>query len=226
MTFAPSSLDDLKLLMPSVSTYDNQNYSQLPPQDSISEDSIFDSLNYAIPEDQRSVYSDQSDSMPKHDHLILPLFVYDCPLAVLINSYIDKKIQEHFLKDIYEDHTYKTTSNYDDDFMQRKRAAMVHRSPDHKGDDSDTDDINSSVRQHCKTLTLAHSKCFVVSLFKSLRFKIPIHSSDVQSAVDQCEEIVDEIEITEYLRVSIIVSFVYLIYFLLYFYDCRSFVAI
>lgn len=196
--------------MPSYKNHDHPEYIHLPNQDSLSEDSvILGSIHFSIPDsqdDQRSTNSDdQSDNQQKQENIIiLPLFVYDCPLAVLINNYIhtEKGNSEMSKKDVYEDHTYKLTSHFDDDFLQRKKAAMAHRSPEHKCEESEIDDLNSSVRQHCKTLTLVHSKCFVVSLFKSLRFKIPIMNTDVQSAVDQCEEIVDEIDITEYLQVG------------------------
>ncbi|KAJ8945629.1 hypothetical protein NQ314_009160 [Rhamnusium bicolor] len=57
----------------------------------------------------------------------------------------------------------------------------------------------SCVKQHCKTLVLAHSKCFTISLFIALHMGQYVHSHDVQSAMDQCEESVTEIDITEYI---------------------------
>lgn len=56
-----------------------------------------------------------------------------------------------------------------------------------------------SVKQHCKTLVLTHSKCFTISLFAALHLGVYVHSHDVQSAMEECEESVTEIDITEYL---------------------------
>lgn len=55
---------------------------------------------------------------------------------------------------------------------------------------------------HCKALVLAHSKCFVMSLFSALQYGAFVHSSDVQSAMDQCEETVYDVDISYYMQVS------------------------
>lgn len=57
----------------------------------------------------------------------------------------------------------------------------------------------NSLKQHCKTLVTTHSKCFTTSLFYALHMGIYLHSFDVQSAMDQCEESITEIDITEYM---------------------------
>lgn len=64
-------------------------------------------------------------------------------------------------------------------------------------DDIETDLF--SVKQHCKTLVLTHSKCFTISLFTALHMGVYIHTADVQAAMEECEESVTEIDITEYL---------------------------
>lgn len=74
-------------------------------------------------------------------------------------------------------------------------------SPEPKSEDSDSDSKNSA-RQHCKALILLHSKCFTMSLFSALHSELFIHAADVQAAMDQCEEHVYEIDITEYILVG------------------------
>lgn len=78
----------------------------------------------------------------------------------------------------------------------RLKSEESHDGQDIK-DDTETDLI--SVKQHCKTLVLTHSKCFTISLFTALHMGVYVHNNDVQSAMDECEESVTEIDITEYL---------------------------
>lgn len=80
--------------------------------------------------------------------------------------------------------------------ISRLKTEDSHEAQDNK-DDTETDII--SVKQHCKTLVLTHSKCFTISLFTALHMGVYVHSHDVQSAMDECEESVTEIDITEYL---------------------------
>lgn len=77
-------------------------------------------------------------------------------------------------------------------------------------DDTNSDPISenteqsttrNSIRQHCNTIVLVHSKCFVVSLFSALQHNAFVHSLDVQAAMDLCEETVYDIDITHYLKV-------------------------
>lgn len=75
--------------------------------------------------------------------------------------------------------------------------------PEEDGDDKDENDSSDqSAKRHCKTLILTHCKCFATSLFSALHQDLYVHSSDVQAAMDQCEETVYEIDITEYLQVN------------------------
>lgn len=69
-----------------------------------------------------------------------------------------------------------------------------------KNEDCDTTETRN-VRSHCKALVLAHSKCFTISLFVALHSNVYVHSYDVQSAMDQCEDFTSEIDITDYIMV-------------------------
>lgn len=77
-------------------------------------------------------------------------------------------------------------------------------SPEPKSEDSDSSDPKNNARMHCRALVLAHSKSFVLSLFVALHFDSFIHASDIQSAMDQCEESITEIDITNYMMVSMV----------------------
>lgn len=68
---------------------------------------------------------------------------------------------------------------------------------------SESETPDRSATNHCKTLVLTHCKCFATSLFSALHQDLYVHSSDVQAAMDQCEETVCEIDITEYLQVQL-----------------------
>lgn len=59
------------------------------------------------------------------------------------------------------------------------------------------------LREHSKMVIHSFNTAFVTSLFKSLHSGYSINSFDVQTAVDECEEIVIEINITNYLKVII-----------------------
>ena len=54
--------------------------------------------------------------------------------------------------------------------------------------------------EHCKTLSLAHCRCYVMAVYKSLVLQRPLSYGDMEAAVEQCKKNYIEIHITEYLR--------------------------
>lgn len=54
--------------------------------------------------------------------------------------------------------------------------------------------------EHCKLLSLAHCHCYVVAVYKSLVLQQSLSYEDMEAAVEQCEETLIEINITNYLR--------------------------
>lgn len=156
---------------------------------------------------------------------MLPVYVFDCPLALLVDSYINNfDVTSSLNKDVYEDHRYKFGVFTQEDCIKYKYGLLYFLyliqftfrgkaedaqsdSPEPKSDDSDLDQCNTA-RQHCKALVLAHSKCFAMSLFSALHYGAFVHSSDVQSAMDQCEETIYEIDITNYIQVSLILDLI------------------
>jgi hypothetical protein len=59
----------------------------------------------------------------------------------------------------------------------------------------------SSLNEHCKLASQAYYKVFVHSLFKSLHLNNMVHLLDVEAAVDECQEALIEIDITNFIQV-------------------------
>ncbi|RZC33025.1 SZT2-like, partial [Asbolus verrucosus] len=181
LTFIPSTLSDLKSLVQSDST-------NIP---SLSESR--ESIERTSSRD--SNYSDVPINVT--NSLTLPIYVYDCPLALLVSAYIHNPEESKNSKDVYEDHRFKNTDSVQDEYLKLK-IEEINSNPENKSDDYEVSDYKSNLRHHCKTVILVHSKCFTISLFIALHRDIYVHSMDVQSAMDQCEESITEIDITEY----------------------------
>ncbi|GJQ67112.1 hypothetical protein Trydic_g21981 [Trypoxylus dichotomus] len=129
----------------------------------------------------------------KHSYS-LPIFVYDCPLAALVDACINSHDNSIiYSRDIFEDHRFKNGSH-----IMEERISLKYEDDQHEKSESENPD--HSAKNHCKTLVLTHCKCFATSLFSALHQDLYVHSSDVQAAMDQCEETVYEIDITEYLQ--------------------------
>nr|CAH7745694.1 unnamed protein product [Callosobruchus chinensis] len=174
LTFIAASLDDLKNLL----AVDHTN---IP------------SLNESVESSERasSRGSDFSDvPITSANSVCLPIYVFDCPLRGLVNAYINSG-EEVPLSDVYEDHTFKHGDLHEECIRLKQDCDTI--------DPKEDNDNQNGIRQHCKTLIVTHSKCFTISFFIALHRGIYIHSYDVQSAIDQCEESVTEIDITEYI---------------------------
>jgi hypothetical protein len=69
--------------------------------------------------------------------LILPIYVYDCSLALLIDALIEKLERPRF-KDIYRNHTYRMNEQLREDFINLKSSDTTKQSsPEPKSEDSD-----------------------------------------------------------------------------------------
>jgi hypothetical protein len=55
-------------------------------------------------------------------------------------------------------------------------------------------------------VSLAYYKVFVSSLFKSLHLNNTVHAPDVQAAVDECQEALIEIDITNFIQVHFTIN--------------------
>ncbi|XP_076387408.1 KICSTOR complex protein SZT2 isoform X2 [Megachile rotundata] len=134
-------------------------------------------------------------------NLVIPVYVYDCSLALLIDTLIDKLKISHN-KDIYQDHTFRGNHQECKDFIELKSDYTPKPLiPKLKSEDSEnTCSDQRSLMEHCKLLSLAHCHCYVVAVYKSLVLQQSLSYEDMEAAVEQCEETLIEINITNYLR--------------------------
>ncbi|XP_012282231.1 KICSTOR complex protein SZT2 isoform X2 [Orussus abietinus] len=132
---------------------------------------------------------------------ILPVYVYDCSLALLIDVLVDK-LPSPRAKDIYQDHTFRMGEQLGEEFINLKPGGDTKpSSPEPKSEDSDNAfNDQRSLMEHCKLLNLAHCHSYVVAVYKSLALQLPLSYEDMEATVDQCEESMIEINITNYLR--------------------------
>ncbi|XP_076285950.1 KICSTOR complex protein SZT2 isoform X2 [Lasioglossum baleicum] len=135
------------------------------------------------------------------ENLVIPVYIYDCSLALLIDTLTDK-LQVSHNKDIYQDHTFRLGQQDGKDFVELKFGCNSKpSSPESKSEDSDnTSSDQRSLTEHCKRVSLAHCHCYVVAVYKSLVLQQPLSYEDMEAAVEQCEETLIEIDITNYLR--------------------------
>ena len=71
------------------------------------------------------------------ESLVIPVYVYDCSLALLIDTLVDKLKISHN-KDIYQDHTFKVGQQECKDFIELKSDCNSKPStPEPKSEDSD-----------------------------------------------------------------------------------------
>ncbi|XP_018578793.1 KICSTOR complex protein SZT2 isoform X1 [Anoplophora glabripennis] len=183
LTFVASTLDDLK----SLTSLDHTNIPSLAESIDSTERTSSRESNYS------DVPINTSNSV------CLPIYVFDCPLSMLVNAYINSAEDSTPVKeDVYEDHRFKFNGFVQEDCVKLKSDETC----DILGDKDELEPPErSNIKHHCKTLVLTHTKCFTISLFLALHMGVYVHSHDVQSAMDQCEESITEIDITEYITI-------------------------
>ena len=60
-------------------------------------------------------------------------------------------------------------------------------------------EVDKAQRLHCINLQMVYFRAFVFSTFKALVLHHPIHSYDVNTAIDNCEETIMEVHFTDFL---------------------------
>ncbi|XP_025829072.1 KICSTOR complex protein SZT2-like [Agrilus planipennis] len=133
----------------------------------------------------------------KKSGLPLPLYVFDCPLAALVECFVNGSDQNRSQNDIYDDHRHKVNL---EKINERLSTTSQSSSTETKTEETENTDQRTSSQQHCRALVLTYSKCFVLSLFSSLQCGASVHESDVHFAIDQCKEVVYDVDITQYIQ--------------------------
>ncbi|XP_076669350.1 KICSTOR complex protein SZT2 isoform X3 [Andrena cerasifolii] len=229
ITILPASEKDIRLLM--YSSYTEQSFVSNNSENNYDETDVFDIVlsekhpnstlctknfnvsNYSLLQsseselcnefstDITSKIEEQRNFQDSERSLVIPVYVYDCSLAFLIDTLTDK-VKISYSTDIYQDHTFRTGHQGCKDFTELKfDYNSKPSSPEPKSEDSDnTTSDQRSLMEHCKLLSLAHCHCYVVAVYKSLVLQQPLSYEDMEAAVEQCEETLIEIDITKYLR--------------------------
>ncbi|KAK2589304.1 hypothetical protein KPH14_007855 [Odynerus spinipes] len=135
------------------------------------------------------------------ESLVIPVYVYDCSLALLIDALIEK-LESPRNKDIYQDHTFRVGQREREEFINSKLTNNLKTaSPEPKSEDSDNAASDQkSLMEHCKLLNFAHCHCYVAAVYKSLALQQPLSYEDMEAAVELCEESLIEIDITNYMK--------------------------
>lgn len=77
------------------------------------------------------------DNVDNEGSLVIPVYVYDCSLALLIDALVGQ-LQTPQNKDIYQDHTFKIGEQVSEDFISLKSESNTKpSSPEPKSEDSD-----------------------------------------------------------------------------------------
>ncbi|KAK0161678.1 hypothetical protein PV327_008097 [Microctonus hyperodae] len=140
-------------------------------------------------------------SSRKESELILPIYVYDCSLLLLIDVLVGE-LNLQRPKDIFQNNIFSTDQHIVKEFINLKPLTECEStSPELKGDEiHHSTDGQCSLLKHCKILSLAHCHCYVMAVYKALSLQLPISYEDMEAAVEQCEESLIEINITKYLQ--------------------------
>lgn len=159
MSCADRQMDQLILTTPVFSQYDDSmenlaeicpiegeisrsdNTSPITPQVTLTDNDenlriISRTISFSTPKDQEH---SNAVSVDTKRGLIIPIFTYDCSLALLIDSLVEKHKKPRF-KDIYRDHTYRLGEQPREDFVHLKPEDSNQgkpASPDPKSEDSD-----------------------------------------------------------------------------------------
>lgn len=103
LTFIPTNLKSLKrLVIPEGTTTPSLNDSSESTERASSRESNFSDV-----------------PINATNSLVLPLYIYDCPLALLVSSYINNSDDaDSSINDIYEDHRFKFGSIIEEDCIR------------------------------------------------------------------------------------------------------------
>nr|CAD7456856.1 unnamed protein product [Timema tahoe] len=138
---------------------------------------------------------------PVTGSVTFPIYVYDCPLALLMEVLVYGDGDFHGGKDLFEDHTFKFENTAEKENQNNSERYFVDSvTPDLKSEVTEILIVKQTLQEHCIVLQLAYSKCFVFSLFEALQHDQTIYSRDVHAAVNQCEEALIEIDISEFIK--------------------------
>lgn len=118
---------------------------------------------------------DELEKPRKTGSLTLPVYIYDCPLTVLV----DQALFPHDgirLRDIFHDYTYKMDDTIEYNSKQISSITVIeagmsastskYESPEPKSEDSDYPVDRHQLKLHCNLIKMAFAKSFVDGVFR------------------------------------------------------------
>ncbi|XP_054280353.1 KICSTOR complex protein SZT2-like isoform X2 [Macrosteles quadrilineatus] len=135
---------------------------------------------------------------PVLGHINVPVYVYGCSLDNLMDSLILKTEYKRDFKDLFWRRTCKT--DIEGEFESDDNSDVISQTYSKDSSDDLSVKREGEVKQHAQTIIQAFTKSFGVSLFKALHRGHHINAANVQTAMEECEEALVEINITNYLQ--------------------------
>ncbi|KAF0309638.1 KICSTOR complex protein SZT2 [Amphibalanus amphitrite] len=118
--------------------------------------------------------------------LSLPVYVYDCSLRSLTQQ-LGYRVRPGRPPDLYRDARFSLSEAPPSPGWSGRGTDEPAEDPPH-------------LAEHCNVLQLAHTRSFVVGVFRSLQACRSVHPLDVQWAIDLCDEQPLEVDITDFLK--------------------------
>ncbi|XP_078074903.1 SZT2 subunit of KICSTOR complex isoform X3 [Mustelus asterias] len=127
-----------------------------------------------------------------------PVYIYSCSLESLREQLVNSSV-ERSNKDIY----FRSQDNVSWELYQDLKTRSL--SQERPANSSSTDPItylhkNKELSNYCNLLQEHYHQCYVKGVFRSLQQSYYISSQDLLTAMDYCEESLQEIDITTFLQ--------------------------
>ena len=117
--------------------------------------------------------------------LSFPVYIYDCNILGLTNNLIYKEGFEK-PKNHHLNYLFKPEKKSE---READGITGINKTPDLETGDSNShgNHTDKDVKHWYKVMKMIYYKSFVTVLFRSLQLKLPIHSYDIQHAIDYCD---------------------------------------
>ncbi|CAG0912213.1 unnamed protein product [Notodromas monacha] len=169
--------------------------------DSVESDSVGSTSN--LPS---SVKGSQKQHRPLYGSVVLPIYVYDCPLSGMISSLVCRHEARAREKDEFFDHTYKFNSELPEMNVSvtggssGSNAKFDRKAPPTPSTPDEKHRRGITRSGMCESIELCVMKSFITSVFKCLQQKLTVHAQDVLAAVERCQDIPIELDLTDFLE--------------------------
>lgn len=127
----------------------------------------------------------------------LPIFAFDV-LTTDVTAYLVHENHPQFKRHQWA--SVKIANNMSDNQTADKKIVVESETVTESNEKKEPlAELEKSLRLHCINLQFIYFRSFVTAVFKSLQLRHPLHSFDVQAAIDNCEESIQEIHFTDFL---------------------------